>query len=59
VVALVIEQVLYPTAYYYFATGNNVAYYIVNLAYVFVIVLAGVAAAIAAGAGAVARLMTR
>jgi len=58
-VALVIEQVLYPTAYYYFATGNSVAYYIVNLAYVFVIILAGVVAAIAVGAGALVRLMTR
>jgi hypothetical protein len=59
VVALVVEQVLYPTAYYYFAIGNSVAYYIVNLSYVFAIVLGAVAGAIAAGAGAVARRITR
>ena len=58
-VALVVEQGLYTTAYYYFATGTSVAYYIVSLAYVFVIVLAAVAAAIAAGAGAVGRRITR
>ena len=56
--ALVVEQALYPTAYYYYyAIGTNVAYYIVSLGYVFVVVLAIVAAAIAAGAGAIARRM--
>jgi hypothetical protein len=54
VISVIVEQILYPTAYYYYTAVGNMAYYIVNLAYVIAVLFA----AVAAGLAAVARRLT-
>jgi hypothetical protein len=49
VVSVIVQQILYPTAYYYYCVAvGATTYYLVNLAYVVAAVFAAVAAALAA-----------